>query len=88
MGKLIYQDFGFAMPEQFKPYANGGTVLSMEMLVDKPAGSEAAPEMETSDFEMMIFLTKDTLLRTMRRVSLSYRLPLITNRVSSGAMNS
>lgn len=37
LGKLIYQDFGFAMPEQFKPYADGGTVLSMEMLVDKPA---------------------------------------------------
>lgn len=37
LGKLIYQDFGFAMPEQFKQYADGGTVLSMEMLVDKPA---------------------------------------------------
>lgn len=36
LGKLIYQDFGFAMPEQFKPYADGGTVLSMEILVDKP----------------------------------------------------
>lgn len=35
LGKLIYQDFGFTMPEQFKPYADGGTVLSMEMLVDK-----------------------------------------------------
>ncbi|WP_341347515.1 ABC transporter substrate-binding protein [Paenibacillus sp. FSL H3-0469] len=37
LGKLIYQDFGFTMPEQFKQYADGGTVLSMEMLVDKPA---------------------------------------------------
>ncbi|WP_238649975.1 ABC transporter substrate-binding protein [Paenibacillus piscarius] len=37
LGKLIYQDFGFTMPEQFKPYADGGTALSMESLVDKPA---------------------------------------------------
>ncbi|ETT50726.1 ABC transporter substrate-binding protein [Paenibacillus sp. FSL R7-269] len=37
LGKLIYQDFGFTMPEQFKEYADGGTALSMERLVDKPA---------------------------------------------------
>lgn len=37
LGKLIYQDFGFTMPEQFKQYADGGTALSMESLVDKPA---------------------------------------------------
>ncbi|AIW40992.1 helix-turn-helix domain-containing protein [Paenibacillus polymyxa] len=37
LGKLIYQDFGFQMPEQFKPYADGGTALSMEALVHRPA---------------------------------------------------
>jgi iron complex transport system substrate-binding protein len=37
LGKLIYEDFGFKMPEQFKPFADGGTVLSLEKLVDKPA---------------------------------------------------
>ncbi|WP_188888639.1 AraC family transcriptional regulator [Paenibacillus radicis (ex Gao et al. 2016)] len=37
LGKLIYKDFGFQMPEQFKQYADGGTALQMEALVDRPA---------------------------------------------------
>ncbi|BBI30970.1 ABC transporter substrate-binding protein [Cohnella abietis] len=37
LGKLIYQDFGFQMPAQFKQFADGGTALSMEELVNKPA---------------------------------------------------
>ncbi|RXZ78639.1 helix-turn-helix domain-containing protein [Paenibacillaceae bacterium] len=37
LGKLIYEDFGFQMPEQFKQYIDGGGVLSMEQLVDQPA---------------------------------------------------
>ncbi|MGQ8872681.1 AraC family transcriptional regulator [Paenibacillus sp. TSA_86.1] len=37
LGKLIYEDFGFSMPEQYKAYSDGGTVLSLEKLADKPA---------------------------------------------------
>ncbi|WP_139992260.1 ABC transporter substrate-binding protein [Paenibacillus paridis] len=37
LGKLIYEDFGFKMPQQFEQYADGGTALSMEALIDRPA---------------------------------------------------
>ncbi|WP_338554324.1 helix-turn-helix domain-containing protein [Paenibacillus sp. KS-LC4] len=37
LGKLIYEDFGYQMPEQFKPYADGGAALSIESLADRPA---------------------------------------------------
>ncbi|WP_341280842.1 helix-turn-helix domain-containing protein [Paenibacillus sp. FSL H8-0537] len=37
LGKLIYEDFGYQMPEQFKQYADGGAALSMESLADRPA---------------------------------------------------
>ncbi|WP_053372883.1 AraC family transcriptional regulator [Paenibacillus sp. FJAT-27812] len=37
LGKLIYKDYGFQMPEQFKKYADGGGVLSMEELANRPA---------------------------------------------------
>jgi iron complex transport system substrate-binding protein len=37
LGKLIYQDYGFQMPEQLKPFADGGTALSIEAFVDQPA---------------------------------------------------
>jgi len=37
LGKLVYDDFGFQMPEQFSKYADGGGVLSMEELVNQPA---------------------------------------------------
>ncbi|MGG4455843.1 AraC family transcriptional regulator [Brevibacillus porteri] len=36
LGKLVYEDFGFKMPEQLKQFADGGSVLSMEALVDLP----------------------------------------------------
>ncbi len=37
LGKLVYEDFGFKMPQQFEKYADGGGVLSMEELVNHPA---------------------------------------------------
>jgi iron complex transport system substrate-binding protein len=37
LGKLIYKDYGFQMPEQFKKYKDGGGVLSMEELANRPA---------------------------------------------------
>lgn len=37
LGKLIYNDLGFQMPQQFKSYADGGGVLSLEELVSQPA---------------------------------------------------
>ncbi|WP_337100392.1 ABC transporter substrate-binding protein [Paenibacillus sp. YIM B09110] len=37
LGKLIYEDLGFQMPEQFNQYADGGAELSLEALVDRPA---------------------------------------------------
>ncbi|WP_138754556.1 ABC transporter substrate-binding protein [Paenibacillus sinopodophylli] len=37
LGKLIYEDYGFKMPEQFKQFADGGTSLSMEQFVNQPA---------------------------------------------------
>ncbi|MBW7475508.1 helix-turn-helix domain-containing protein [Paenibacillus oenotherae] len=35
LGKLIYEDYGFQMPEQFKKYADGGTALSIEQFADQ-----------------------------------------------------
>ncbi|WP_145408303.1 ABC transporter substrate-binding protein [Paenibacillus xylanexedens] len=37
LGKLIYEDFGFDMPEEYKAFADGGTVLSLEKLAAEPA---------------------------------------------------
>jgi iron complex transport system substrate-binding protein len=37
LGKLIYEDFGFQMPDQFEKFADGGAALSMESLADRPA---------------------------------------------------
>lgn len=37
LGKLIYQDYGFQMPEKLKRYADGGTALSIEAFIDAPA---------------------------------------------------
>ncbi|CAM4451828.1 ABC-type Fe3+-hydroxamate transport system substrate-binding protein [Paenibacillus endophyticus] len=37
LGKLIYEDYGFKMPEQFEKYADGGSVISLEEFVNKPA---------------------------------------------------
>ncbi|MFC3798953.1 helix-turn-helix domain-containing protein [Cohnella sp. GCM10012308] len=37
LGKLIYQDYGFQLPEALKQYADGGTALSQEAFVANPA---------------------------------------------------
>ncbi|MEK0315600.1 helix-turn-helix domain-containing protein [Cohnella sp. 56] len=37
LGKLIYQDYGFRMPEQLKKFADGGTAISVEAFVANPA---------------------------------------------------
>ncbi|WFR65093.1 AraC family transcriptional regulator [Paenibacillus amylolyticus] len=55
LGKLIYQDFGFDMPEQYKAYADGGTVLSLEKLADKPA-DYFFTQMEDEEMEQMMEL--------------------------------
>ncbi|WP_258166256.1 hypothetical protein [Paenibacillus sp. PCH8] len=58
MGKLIYQDFGFDMPEQYKAYADGGTVLSLEKLADKPA-DYFFTQMDDEEMEQMMELFKE-----------------------------
>lgn len=55
LGKLIYQDFGFDMPEQYKAYADGGTVLSLEKLADKPA-DYFFTQMDDEEMEQMMEL--------------------------------
>ncbi len=37
LGELIYKDFGFQMPKQYKSFANGGGVISLEDLAARPA---------------------------------------------------
>ncbi|THF81648.1 AraC family transcriptional regulator [Cohnella fermenti] len=37
LGKLIYKDYGFEMPEQLKQYSDGGAALSEEAFVAQPA---------------------------------------------------
>lgn len=37
LGKLVYEDYGFLMPEQYKKYSDGGTALSMEEFANHPA---------------------------------------------------
>ncbi|REK75781.1 AraC family transcriptional regulator [Paenibacillus paeoniae] len=37
LGKLVYEDFGFQMPQHLEKYTDGGGVLSMEELVNRPA---------------------------------------------------
>ncbi|MCW3791531.1 AraC family transcriptional regulator [Paenibacillus sp. LS1] len=58
LGKLIYQDFGFDMPEQYKAYADGGTVLSLEKLADKPA-DYFFTQMDDEEMEQMMELFKE-----------------------------
>nr|WP_183193053.1 ABC transporter substrate-binding protein [Brevibacillus nitrificans] len=37
LGKLIYEDYGFEMPENLKKFKDGGTALSIEAFVAEPA---------------------------------------------------
>lgn len=37
LGKLIYKDYGFEMPEDLKQFKDGGTALSVEAFVAQPA---------------------------------------------------
>ncbi|MDF2837195.1 MAG: hypothetical protein K0Q63_2835, partial [Paenibacillus sp.] len=36
LGKLIYEDYGFELPDQLKPFADGGTVLTEEAFASQP----------------------------------------------------
>lgn len=65
LGKLIYEDFGFKMPEQFEQYSDGGAALSMEALVNRPADyfftqmtDEEMPEMMKT-FQEPVYQTID-----------------------------
>ncbi|GGF67398.1 hypothetical protein GCM10010912_10460 [Paenibacillus albidus] len=67
LGKLIYQDFGFKMPEEFKAFADGGTVLSMEKLVDQPA-DYFFTQMDEDEFKQMTELFKEPVYQTIPAV--------------------
>ncbi|MBY0205823.1 AraC family transcriptional regulator [Paenibacillus cucumis (ex Kampfer et al. 2016)] len=58
LGKLIYEDFGFSMPEQYKIYSDGGTVLSLEKLADKPA-DYFFTQMEDEEMDQMMELFEE-----------------------------
>ncbi|WP_366294181.1 AraC family transcriptional regulator [Paenibacillus sp. AN1007] len=58
LGKLIYEDFGFSMPEQYKVYSDGGTVLSLEKLADKPA-DYFFTQMEDEEMDQMMELFEE-----------------------------
>lgn len=58
LGKLIYEDFGFSMPEQYKQYSDGGTVLSLEKLADKPA-DYFFTQMEDDEMDQMMELFEE-----------------------------
>lgn len=67
LGKLIYEDFGFQMPEQFKKYADGGGALSMEALVDKPA-DYFFTQMTDEEMEQMMELFSSPLYQSIPAV--------------------
>ncbi|WP_270167262.1 helix-turn-helix domain-containing protein [Paenibacillus sp. SYP-B4298] len=63
LGKLIYGDLGFALPEQFKSMADGGGVISLETLVHPGAdyfftqmNEEELAQME-AEFQQPIYQT-------------------------------
>jgi len=62
LGKLIYEDLGFKMPEQFEKFADGGAALSMESLADRPA-DYFFTQMKDEEMEEMTKLFQEPLYK-------------------------
>ncbi|MDG0809188.1 ABC transporter substrate-binding protein [Cohnella rhizosphaerae] len=67
LGKLIYQDYGFRMPDQLKQYADGGTALSLEAFIANPADYYFT-QMTDDEMAELTELFKDPLYSTLPAV--------------------
>lgn len=67
LGKLIYQDYGFKMPEKLKQYADGGTALSIEAFLANPA-EYFFTQMNDDDMATLTELLKDPMFSALPAV--------------------
>lgn len=83
LGKLIYEDLGFQMPEQFEKFADGGAALSMESLADRPA-DYFFTQMKDDELEEMTKLFQEPLYKAIPAVKNNRVLNITRNKWNYG----